>query len=231
MQLDPYSYFGQVLRVEASDALVLTETVYEPGLRLPDHSHGSDHLAILLEGAYLERCGDKAYLCFPGDAVHYRMDIQHENLFGARRGRCLNLEFQPGEAPKACESNASFVPSEVKTLLASSGQTSKRKLPGWIEEARAKIDASPSYSMTTLADVLSVHPNHLAKAFRQAFGLSVGQYAIQARLKTAAKALIETDRAIAEIAYDSGFFDQSHLSNTFARATGFTPAGLRRVVH
>jgi AraC family transcriptional regulator len=217
--------------VEAAGSLVLTETVYEPGMRLPSHSHGSDHLAILLEGSYLERTGKRTYLCFPGDAVHYQTDVHHDNLFGARPGRCLNFEFQPGDAPEACRANGSYVPEEIRMLLSSSGKRASRETPVWLNEARTKIDTFPSYSMSSLAAQMFVHPNHLAKSFRKAFGMSVGQYAMLARLRGVAQMLIGTDASIAEIAFDSGFFDQSHLSNALLRVTGFTPAGLRRVAH
>jgi AraC family transcriptional regulator len=217
--------------VESSDSLILTETVYTPGMRLPSHSHGSDHLAILLEGSYLERCGPRTYLCLPGDAVHYRTDIHHDNLFGAKFGRCLNLEFQPGEAPETCQSDANYVPAEVLTLLATNGSRAKRSLPRWMREARSRIDDFPAHSMSSLARELCIHPSHLAKSFRKAFGLSVGQYSMLARLKTAAKLLIETETPIAEVAFDSGFYDQSHFSNSFVRTTGFTPAALRHIAH
>jgi AraC family transcriptional regulator len=229
MRLDPYSYFGEVARIEEAGSMVLTETIYEPGMNLPSHSHGSDHLAILLEGSYLEQSSQGVYLCLPGDAVHYGTDIHHSNLFGNRVGRCLNFEFQPGEAPSTCQVNCSYVPTEIRSLLASAGRDVKPGISGWLETARRKIDHFPSFTMSTLAQEVGVHPSYLAKSFRRAFGLSVGQYATLARVRYGARNLIETDTSIAEIAFDAGFFDQSHFSNTFQRITGFTPAHLRRV--
>lgn len=211
--------------------MLLTETVYQPGMHLPSHTHGSDHLAVLLEGSYLEWSGKSVYLCLPGDAVHYGTDIHHRNLFGKRQGRCLNLEFDPGDSPEACQNSLTLLPSQIQNLLETEGRASTITVPAWIGQARTRIDHFPSLTMSTLADEIAVHPSHLAKSFRRWFGLSVGQYATLARVRLGAKHLIETETSIAEIAFDIGFFDQSHFTNAFSRVTGFTPAGLRQVVH
>ncbi|HWA82319.1 MAG TPA: helix-turn-helix transcriptional regulator [Fimbriimonadaceae bacterium] len=231
MRLKAYSYFGEIVRVEERGSMLLTETAYEPSMHLPDHSHGSSHLAILVAGCYLERIGSNANLWFPGDAVHYRPDVQHDNLFGARPARCINLEFDERSMPPECMTNASYVPAEVRTLLSSSCQNGSIKSPDWIAEARTRIDARPSLSLGPLAEELAVHPSYLARTFRRAYGLSVGQYASLQRVRLGARLLIESESPIAEIAFDAGFFDQSHFANAFASLAGFTPAALRRIVH
>jgi transcriptional regulator GlxA family with amidase domain len=40
--------------------------------------------------------------------------------------------------------------------------------------------------------------------------------------------LLDTERPVAEIALETGFSDQSHLTRVFRRALGETPAALRR---
>jgi AraC family transcriptional regulator len=229
MRLDPYSYFGQVRWTEERGSMLLTETAYEAGMRLPPHSHGSAHLAVLLEGSYLERSSTRTFLCLPGDAIHYGVDMHHDNVFGRRSGRCLNLEFPEGQEPELCKGNCACVPLEVATLLRSEGRSRAVAAADWLRSARALIDDSPGLSLAPLADRLCTHPNHLAKMFRKAFGLSVGQYALIIRARFASRKLIETNDSIAEIAFDSGYFDQSHFSNSFAGLTGFSPAVLRRV--
>jgi AraC family transcriptional regulator len=200
-------------------------------MHLPSHSHGSSHLAILLEGSYLERTGSSAYLCLPGDAIHYDADVQHDNLFGGRLGRCLNFEFPEGETPQECEITRSFVPAEVRSLIATNGQSLELTKNPWLRTARQLIDRAPAISLAPLAERLAVHPSHLAKSFRRAYGLSVGQYSKLKRIRAGAKLLIESDAPVAEIAYEAGFFDQSHFSNAFLQMTGFTPASLRRIAH
>jgi AraC family transcriptional regulator len=40
--------------------------------------------------------------------------------------------------------------------------------------------------------------------------------------------LIHTDKPLADIAFDCGFFDQSHFTNVFRRRTGASPGAFRR---
>ncbi len=215
--------------MEERGSMLLTETAYEPGMHLPRHSHASNHLAILLSGAYLERTGRRTYLCLPGDAVHYSRDVVHDNQFGRRRGVCLNLEFDVDREPEACKSDRTYVPSEIRSLTANNGTLDPKDTSGWAASARQIIDKNPSCRLSIVSDRLAVHPGHLAKCFRRAFGLSVGQYARLQRMRHAARLLIDTDDSLAEVAYDTGFFDQSHLTNSFQQIAGFSPAELRRL--
>ena len=227
--LDPYSYYGDVLCTQALGPLTLTETAYSGAMLLPDHSHGSSHLAVLLEGSYLERVNSTARLCLPGDAVYYAPDVRHENWFGATFGRCLNFEFPEHLAPpNPCRTNGTYMPAEIHRLVATEGRETETVVPDWISEARRRIDSCPGLSLGPLADGLCVHPSHLARSFRRAYGLSVGRYAKFSRIRASAKMIVESSARFGEISLLAGFYDQSHFSNTFAQVTGFSPGALRR---
>jgi AraC family transcriptional regulator len=73
-----------------------------------------------------------------------------------------------------------------------------------------------------------VHATTLAKAFRQAFGCTVGQRIRTLRIEQAARQLAETTRPLSRIALEAGFYDQSHFSNTFRNQLHLTPAEYRR---
>jgi AraC family transcriptional regulator len=104
--------------------------------------------------------------------------------------------------------------------------------PRWLEDAREQIHvglgARPSLS--GLAESVGVHPVTLARAFRRAFGCTVGEYVRSLRIERAAHQLAQTERSLAEIALEAGFSDQSHFSNLFRRHTGLSPFKYRRVV-
>ena len=72
-----------------------------------------------------------------------------------------------------------------------------------------------------------MHPGHLARVFRVKYGTSVGAYVRGLRLTWAAERLADSDDAIARIAYEAGFFDQSHFTRMFRRHFGFTPHAYR----
>jgi AraC family transcriptional regulator len=80
-----------------------------------------------------------------------------------------------------------------------------------------------------LAAYVSVHPVHLARAFRKRYLCSVGDYLRRLRIEAACHALLNSDAPIAEIALRSGFSDQSHLCRTLKQYTGMSPRHFRRV--
>jgi AraC family transcriptional regulator len=104
--------------------------------------------------------------------------------------------------------------------------------PRWLEEARDRIHAELPFrpSLSGLAQSVGVHPVTLARAFRQAFGCTVGEYVRQLRIERAAHQLAGTELSLAEIALAAGFSDQSHFSNLFRHHTGLSPSKFRRVV-
>jgi AraC-like DNA-binding protein len=104
-----------------------------------------------------------------------------------------------------------------------------RFMPRWVAEARelldAQLDAVPR--LRSLADAVGVHPVHFAAVFRRFQGCSVGEYVRRRRIDHVRRRLRETDDALAEIATEAGFADQSHLTRTFKRFVGLTPGQYR----
>ena len=67
----------------------------------------------------------------------------------------------------------------------------------------------------------------LTRQFSRAFGLSPHAYLVRLRLR-AARRLLATGAAVAEVAAAVGFSDQSHLGRWFQRAYRLSPAGYQR---
>ncbi|GES51359.1 MULTISPECIES: helix-turn-helix domain-containing protein [Rhizobium] len=78
-----------------------------------------------------------------------------------------------------------------------------------------------------LAAVAGISPNHFIVRFAKTFGMPPHRYLINLRLDLAEKLLAEGEIAIVEIAYMTGFSDQSHLATTMKRYRGRTPTELR----
>ena len=102
----------------------------------------------------------------------------------------------------------------------------------WLEHAREQIhvDLAARPSLTGLAESVGVHPVTLARAFRRAFGCTVGEYVRSLRIERATRQLADTDLPLAEIALAAGFADQSHFSNSFRRYNGHSPHRFRRAI-
>ena len=77
-------------------------------------------------------------------------------------------------------------------------------------------------SLEQLASMANLKPLRLLRVFRHAVGLPPHAYLVQMRV-TRAKKLLVAGMAIAEVAAETGFTDQSHLTKHFKRTVGVTP--------
>jgi len=104
--------------------------------------------------------------------------------------------------------------------------------PPWLRQAREMIvEYFPeSLKLTQIASEVGVHPVYLATAFRQKFGLTIGEFVRQLRIEHACAELIKADLPLAEVALQAGFADQSHFSKIFKAYVGTTPAKYRRTL-
>jgi AraC-like DNA-binding protein len=80
--------------------------------------------------------------------------------------------------------------------------------------------------LTELAQLAGLSPFQLCQAFRQEFGMPPHYYQTQHRIDRARKLLLE-GRPVAEVALETGFYDQSHFTCRFKRFVGVTPARYR----
>lgn len=65
------------------------------------------------------------------------------------------------------------------------------------------------------------------RRFQQSFHVTPQHYIRRLRIRMACRALVFTDRPLADVAIECGFADQSHLGHEFRRQTGRTPGAYR----
>jgi AraC family transcriptional regulator len=101
--------------------------------------------------------------------------------------------------------------------------------PPWLRHARELVHDAPlgPPPLAQLAAELDVHPVHLARAFRDHFGVTIGAYARRLRVERARRLLLHGDEPLARVAVAAGFSDQSHMTREVRAALGTTPARLR----
>jgi AraC family transcriptional regulator len=104
--------------------------------------------------------------------------------------------------------------------------------PGWLRRARELLRdtccGTGPKSVAEIAGELGVHPVHLARRFRQSFGMTPGEYMRRCRLERARRLMRRSTAPLAEIAAATGFSDQSHFSNAFRKSFGISPGAFRR---
>jgi len=105
----------------------------------------------------------------------------------------------------------------------------RRPAPRWLREVRDLLHEEPARvgRLNVLAERVGVHPVHLTRAFRQFYRCTPGEYLRQRRIDRACVELADTDRSIAEIAFDAGFASPSHFATAFRRSTGMAPSAYR----
>lgn len=107
--------------------------------------------------------------------------------------------------------------------------TAADAVSAWFRRAEAYVHenfrAAPR--IADVAEVAGVHPAHLASVFREVYDVPLGTYLRRLRVEWVADRLAESDRPIADLAFRAGFADQPHLTRTFKRMTGWTPAAYR----
>jgi AraC family transcriptional regulator len=83
-------------------------------------------------------------------------------------------------------------------------------------------------SLDALAQQTGFSPYHFARIFRQTIGESPHQFVLRQRIMRAQRLLAENEMPLAQVAIESGFASQSHLTQTFKRYLGATPRAFRQ---
>lgn len=109
----------------------------------------------------------------------------------------------------------------------------KGNIPAWAEELREiiqdQIDTNLALNLKELSQSLHVHPSYLSREFSKYFDdLSFGDYIRKLRIEKAVHLLHEPGHSLAEIAYLTGFSDQSHFNRIFKKHTGKNPSEYRK---
>jgi AraC family transcriptional regulator len=102
------------------------------------------------------------------------------------------------------------------------GALPRHKLRRVIEYIMENLGGSPT--LKQMAAVVHLSPYHFARQFKAATGLGPHQYVIARRVERAQQ-LLRTDGGLglAEVAFRSGFANQSHFCFQFKRIVGITP--------
>ncbi len=94
----------------------------------------------------------------------------------------------------------------------------------------ARIHRSPAHehSLTELAKEANLSESAFAQRFKSRVGMTPGQYVIQWRMQTAARALINDQASITEIAADSGYESEAAFRKAFRSHFDIAPGAYRR---
>jgi AraC-like DNA-binding protein len=124
------------------------------------------------------------------------------------------------------ESGPVVVVLSVDANLGSRGDVASG-LRAAVELANDRVDAP--LRVADLAHAAGMSADRLERAMRRSLGISPKQYLIRRRAERAALLLATTDRSVAAVAAECGYYDQSQLTRQFRSHAGMTPSEYRAV--
>jgi AraC-like DNA-binding protein len=121
------------------------------------------------------------------------------------------------------------ISSALQELLDAAGDYMARTRPEWLMNVVDHIHGHwrEIQSVNVLAAMFGVSPQHLCRAFKQHLGVTIGQYSLALRIDYARGLLWGTGMPICEVAAETGFADQAHLTRVLGDHVAKTPARLR----
>ena len=122
---------------------------------------------------------------------------------------------------------------EVYEKFLKTKASDKKKIPGWTKELKEmiqdQIDDHFTFDFKKISNDLDINPSYLSREFSKYFdNLSFGEYIRKIRIEKAIELIQKSNYSLTEIAYLTGFSDQSHFTRVFKKHTGKNPSAFRK---
>lgn len=111
------------------------------------------------------------------------------------------------------------------------GKGLPKKTPAWAQEMKEIIQdhIDTNITLKEISKDLNISPSYLSREFSKYFGeLSFGEYIQQQRIEKAKELMSNATYSLTEVAYLTGFSDQSHFTRIFKKITGQNPSDFRK---
>jgi len=107
------------------------------------------------------------------------------------------------------------------------------KTPSWVKDLKNiiqdQIDAQFTFDLKKISSELDLNPSYLSREFSKHFeDLNFGEYVRKLRIEKAINLIENSTHTLTEIAYITGFSDQSHFTRIFKLHTGKNPSAYRK---
>jgi AraC-like DNA-binding protein len=112
-------------------------------------------------------------------------------------------------------------------------QKSNKKTPLWVKDLKEiiqdQIDTQFAFDLKKISSDLELNPSYLSREFSKYFeDLNFGEYVRKLRIEKAINLIQNSTYTLTEIAYMTGFSDQSHFTRIFKLHTGKNPSSYRK---
>jgi AraC-like DNA-binding protein len=93
----------------------------------------------------------------------------------------------------------------------------------FIRNIKSVVDKNILHSTTTFADQCNLSRRQVERKFKEYSGFSPKDFFNIVRFKNVLKEVEEKRKPLAQIAIESGYYDQSHFTNEFKKFSGYSP--------
>ena len=210
-------------------------TRHAPGEALARHRHDAGYVAVVLDGGYLEAGESGRIRAEAGMAVIHHGWAAHQDGFGDKGARVLNLPLADGLAegpvrladPDAVVRLARSDPIAAAALLRETATLVSAGPGDWPDLLAQALAADPALAIAGWADAAGLDPASVSRGFARAYGVSPKRFRLELRTRGAVRALTGWRGTLAALAAEHGFADQAHLARAALALTGRTPSQLR----
>jgi AraC-like DNA-binding protein len=220
-------------RVKPQDSL-------PPGAAIPRHYHARPYATLVLSGAYEEAGDHGRFRVGPGDALFHGPFSAHQDHVANRTTIVLDLPLpvdgrrwigrghvaDPDMVMRLAERDRGAAAAYLLGTVQASA-THEADLPDLLARA---LSADPSLSIADWAARHGYARETVSRAFSRTYGIDAAAYRLEARTRESWRRTVSTITPLAEIAVDTGFADQAHMTRAITRLTGRPPAWWRRTV-
>jgi AraC family transcriptional regulator len=210
------------------------------GTEITEISDGSGEMVMIEIEDQSIRQFSEHHSVSPAAFAHYRYDIECQyagNIARQIRNQMLRakhldnlvieeLSLELKEHTMLKLGQASYSNHELRPSI----KDSKLK-PSTLRKVYDYVEANlhGKISLDKLSGVAALSPFYFNRAFKNTTGQSPHQMVLDRRIRKARLSLTNSKQSISEIALDSGFSSQTHLSDWFKKALGTTPAKYRQI--
>jgi AraC-like DNA-binding protein len=215
----------------AAEGVLELGTVRGEAVGLPPHFHWEDQLTFVLSGRRRFVVDGEVVVLEAGDGTVIPAGVPHRSLSEPGGVLCFNAYVPPAEyALPDLMSAIRRLRLEANHISWEGVTTAIRSHQGGLREIACDAVAAPVEYVATVDAVatrLGVSREGFSRTFVKRHGMPPHAYWLMHRLNRA-RDLLRAGQPIADVAFETGFADQSHLGRWFKRAFGITPGLYRR---
>jgi hypothetical protein len=246
-----HSYTGATVELRQTSGAALSRIMHPPGQRIEPHRHDWPVLAIYRVGGYREEINGASNTFDGPSVVFHPAGADHADEVGDAGLETLSMSFDPawlepdtrlllplrswsragGGAALAARKLASVwlhprvgdaeVRRATSLFFHEALAAPQPRRPAWFADVEASLESHEGAAP-------DLHSAWLARAYRAWRGEGMAETARRRRVERAVQMLRADGEALAALAVDAGFCDQSHMNRCFNAVLGRTPLEVRR---